>query len=571
MSAGGRASFEVQVQSDERWMIEDHCADEAAAREVAQAVAAKRAHRAVRIVKYWNRADGVITETVLFQQALAATDSKLLPAPIEDAPYCKKLQDYYRSESRNTIGRLCRKYLEKVILTPTELIHSAKALKRVQDVDSLFPPAIDRVATLQARTTQEDPRDRRDALYKAVTQMTERARKIEETANLPSLRNDFAKMIADIERLAPPNDGEYYALVVLSRDLIRYDTWLAKLKRLAALTAPELPDQTLALLDGVYADLFGVPSALQEILGEQRSLADALISIADLCEGKLINANPDLAEPMALINRLMAEGRLPETRKSLLDRLQRQLGGGQKLARNDPGQEGEALRKVCERLVRPMGLLGGPATAAALTRRAVLFQEAGGRTGLRKGVESLVATLSDGLLCILYLRDLSGSDLAADVGEIVETCLWRELKVDSIDRLSPPKFSPTDRMRRVTRLYDELRQGGSLPGELRRSLLDHLDRLLIGYIEAKGIIEKLDDPLAHLRDRAIRLLEFSAAGVFPTGSEAHRIARDRIVALLRQPNFERHFIEGLPQPGEAENKLRQLHGLLTKGGYRLGG
>jgi hypothetical protein len=126
-------------------------------------------------------------------------------------------------------------------------------------------------------------------------------------------------------------------------------------------------------------------------------------------------------------------------------------------------------------------------------------------------------------------------------------------------------------MRRVTRLYDELRQGGSLPGELRRSLLDHLDRLLIGYIEAKGIIEKLDDPLAHLRDRAIRLLEFSAAGVFPTGSEAHRIARDRIVALLRQPNFERHFIEGLPQPGEAENKLRQLHGLLTKGGYRLGG
>lgn len=570
--SGGRASFEVQVQSDERWTIEDQCDNEGAARAAAQAVAGKRAHSAVRIIKYWKRSDGVITETVLFQQSLSVADVKVTPGVIEDAPYCKKMRDYYKLESRETISRVFRKYLEKVILTPTELIHSSKALKRVQEVDTLFPPAVDRVATLQARAAQEDTRTRRDELFKAVSQMTLRARKIEETPNLPSLRrNDFAKMIGEIERLAPPNDSEYYALVVLSRDLMEHATWLAKLDRLAALTSPELPDQTLALLDGVYADLFGVPSALQDILGQQRNLAEAVLSITDLCEGKLASTNPDVAEVMPLLNRLLAEGRLPETRRSLVDRLQRQVGGNQPLARNDPGQEGESLRKVCERLVRPEGVFGGSATAAALTRRAVLLQEAGGKTGLKKAVESLVATLPDVLLSVLYLRDLSGSELATDLGDAIETCLTRELKVASLDQLSPPKFSPTDRMRRATRLYNEIRQGESLPPELRQSMLDHLDRLLVNYIEAKGIIEKLDDPLAPLRDRTVRLLEFSAAGVFPHGSEAHRIARDRIVGILRQPNFELHFIEGITQPAEAERLLRHLHGLLSKGGYRLGG
>jgi hypothetical protein len=570
--SGGRASFEVQGQSDERWVIEDQCDSEAAARTAATALAAKRAHRAVRIIKYWKRADGVVTETVLFQQALSAPEVKVAPAPIEDTPYCKKIRDYYKLESRDTIGRLFRKYLEKVILTPTELLHSSKALKRVQEVDTLFPPAIDRVATLQARQTQEDPRTRRDELYKAVTQMAQRARKTEDIANLPSLRrNDFAKMISEIERLAPPNDSEYYALVVLARDLMEHNSWLAKLDRLAELTSPDLPDQSLALLDGVYADLFGVPTALQDILGQQRNLAEALMSIADLCEGKLVTLNPDLTEVMALLNRLMAEGRLPETRKSLIDRLQRQLGGSQPLARNDSGQEGEALRKLCDRLVRPEGLFGGPATAEALTRRAVLFQEAGGKTGLKKAVESLVATLPDVLLSVLYLRDLSASGLAADLGDAIEVCVSRELKVESVDRLAPPKLSPTDKMRLVTRLYNEVRQGETLPSDLRHSVLDHLDGLLVRYIEAKGIIEKLDDPLASLRNRTIRLLEFSAAGVFPNGSEAHRIARDRIVAILRQPNFELHFIEGITQPAEAEKMLRHLHGLLSKGGYRLSG
>ena len=44
------------------------------------------------------------------------------------------------------------------------------------------------------------------------------------------------------------------------------------------------------------------------------------------------------------------------------------------------------------------------------------------------------------------------------------------------------------------------------------------------------------------------------------------MARKRIVKLLRQPNFDEHFIEGIEDPAKAEKALRDFHKLLVAGG-----
>ena len=570
MSSGGRASFEIQVQRDERWVIEDNCQTEDAARAAAKAILARRNSGGVKIIKHWARADGHVTETVIFQELSGPGEAKVTMSPIEDAPHCKKVRDYYRLESRETIGRLFRKYFEKMVLTPTEAIHSHKILKRVQDMDALFPPAVDRVATLQAAAAKEDSRTRRDEVYKAVEQMTIRARKVEENPQLPTLKDgNLTALFEKIAAIAPEADVNFYALVALSRDLMQHNSWMAKFYRLTALTNPTLPDPVLALLDGVYADLFGVPAALQEVLGSQRNLAEALIAIADLWDGRMVPANKDLTDTIEQLNPLLAQGRLDETRKSLMERLHRQLAGNNPLNRIDPTHEREAFRDVAQRLFRPEGLLGGAATAAALTRRFVLMQEAGGKKGLENAVEGIVGLMTDSLFRVVYLSELSASPLGADLYNVVDKHIRETVMVSSIDGLTPAGWQSRDKMLRLTRLYERIGENEIWPADLRHNLLTHIDKLLVGFIEAKGIIEKLDDPQAKLRDRAIRLLEFSAARVLPVGSEAHRIARDRIIALLRQPNFELHIIEGITSPAEAEQILRQLHGLLARGGFRL--
>ncbi len=89
--------------------------------------------------------------------------------------------------------------------------------------------------------------------------------------------------------------------------------------------------------------------------------------------------------------------------------------------------------------------------------------------------------------------------------------------------------------------------------------------MLERYLLDENIIDRLDSPGTHLRDRAVRLVKFCGAGVLPEG-KALKLARKRIIKLLRQPDFDAHFIEGIEDPGVAERAIRDFHKLLVQGG-----
>ena len=74
----------------------------------------------------------------------------------------------------------------------------------------------------------------------------------------------------------------------------------------------------------------------------------------------------------------------------------------------------------------------------------------------------------------------------------------------------------------------------------------------------------MNDPSVHLRDRTSRLIQFCAAGVLPPEGKAIARTKERVVELLRQPNFENHFIEGITDPVIIQQTLRVLHAMLTK-------
>ena len=104
------------------------------------------------------------------------------------------------------------------------------------------------------------------------------------------------------------------------------------------------------------------------------------------------------------------------------------------------------------------------------------------------------------------------------------------------------------------------------PDELKKRITDHIDGVLERYLNEHQIIEKLDHADSPLRDRAVRLVQFCAAGVLPEGKALSR-ARQRILTLLRQPNFDAHFVEGITDPARAQVALRDFHGLLVKAGF----
>jgi hypothetical protein len=567
MSAG-RAGFEIHAYRDEHWVLEDTRETETIARQVAKTILNKPKVGGIRIVKTWKRGDGQITESTVHEEMRAASEPLVTIVPIESAPFCAKLDECYKFESRLTVGRLLRKYVEQVFLTPTELMHNFKALKKFQEADTLYPSAVDRVASIQAKAANVDSRARRDELFRFVTQATDRARRVEEKGGLPELKGkDFSAAYAKVKSSSPADEACYNALVVLSRDLVGYRDWLAKLARIAELINPDGDEEVLALFDKVMADLVGIPAAFQDMLGQQSNLGQALMAIITLYDTGRTTGKTDAEEQIAKIGPLIASGKLKETRISLVERLVRQLGSSQPLSKNDPTRERDMVKEVVTKLFRADGILGGPDAAAAMTKRFVYLQEGGGLTALKNSVGGVVGSIKELLDRILYLLELAKSELAKDLGEAIADNLRKLIEVRDIGALVPEAKDATAKMLGVKKIFETLRADTGLPSEERVRLLARLDTLLAEFIQREGIIEKLDNPSAPLRDRAMRLVEFCGSGVLPDG-RALRTARERVVTHLRQPNFDRAFIEGITEPAKCAEVLRDFHSRLVRAGFR---
>ncbi len=432
MSAG-RAEFEILAYRDERWVLEDRRETEALARQLAKSVLNKPKVGGVKVVKCWHRADGQVTETPILEEMRQIAEAPVTIVPIEEAPQCADVGDLYKLDSRLTIGRLLRKYVEQVFLTPTELLHNHKALKRLQESDTLFPSAVDRVATVQVKAYGGESRARRDDLFKFVTQATARVRRVEESGNLPDLKGaDFQGVYLRIKKSAPPDEAAYNALVVLCRDLVQYRDWLAKLARIAELIKPDGEAEVMALFDKVMADLVAIPAAMQDILGTHRNLAQALQAIITLYDRGLPAERSDARQEMEIIGPLIATGRLTETRRSLIERIVRQLGSSQPLSRDDPTKERDTVQAFVASLFRADGILGGPDAAAAMTRRYVYLQEGGGLTALKQSVAGVCSTVKGMLDRIIYLLELAKSELGKELKDTITDQLRKLIEVNDL-------------------------------------------------------------------------------------------------------------------------------------------
>jgi hypothetical protein len=352
-------------------------------------------------------------------------------------------------------------------------------------------------------------------------------------------------------------------MVVLVRELIRIPSWTGKLDRLCGLALDETDKTAVLLLDTVIADLLGA-NVIQELLGWQRSLGSAIISMLDLADGVFDTANSDAKETTDRLVALFANNTLPASQRVLVDRALRQLKSTAPLYKADPSKEMEEYQRVLARLLVPGGILSGAQAAEALTLRGSQFVEAGGKSGRRAAIGATVEALPDPARGAMYLAELSKTELNEDHMDDIVNQLDVVFSARVINQLCQQSMSHKDRMVTATGAY-QATASSALPDEIKQQVTLHIDTVLERYLLEENIIERLDSPGTHIRDRAVRLVKFCGAGVLPEG-KALTLARKRIVKLLRQPNFDEHFIEGIEDPAKAEKALRDFHKLLVAGG-----
>lgn len=569
--AGTRGTtYEVQLYQQDHWVIDSRFGDEAEARAYGKKVISGGKVEGFRIIRDWMRTDGRHVETQVCEE-FRTTSNAITISPIDEAPVpCQRAEQTYGVESRMVMNRLLRGYVERMVVTPTEIMHNYQELKRLLDKDNLVPMAVGRVATLQAEGSGKDSRSRRDELYGFVNEITERARRASAREDLPQIgQTGFRPAFEALNASETPEDRDFFAKVALSRDLVQMRNWLAKLDFLSELVREDggLTNEPLTLVDGVMADVLGAPSVAQELLGSQRSLSEALCNLIDLSCGRLDATHRGEEDRALHLSELLAYNALDETRLVLIDLVRRQLKGPQPLYRNDPAGEREAFDRVLARAVSPEGVVGGGGMAEALIQRYMRFLEAGGATGRRQAMTDVCNRLSDPKDRVRFLLALAESDLGRQHADDILGTL-QALTADPsaasrfVDRAQPIK----NNLEQLTRLFVQVNESKA-PAPLRDQVAENLDGLLCAYIVNSRVVERLDNPNDILRHRANRLIQLCAPGTLRS-RRALDMVRQHVVNHLRQPNFERRYVEDIVDPAMQAKLLRDFFKLLGDAGFR---
>ncbi len=573
MAAPGRASFEVQIYRDGHWAINEVLPTEESARQKAGQLLTLKTTHGVRILKETKFSEGSVRESEIFRQMKEVDDADdFTVAAVDEAPLCEQVADFYQTAARTTMARLFSRYLEKHEMTPLELLHSHKNLKRMLNIDTMVPSAVDKIASLHARTAGGDARKRKDLLFEAVDRISARAREVD-LKPLPELKGStLDELLRRIDaKFQTDDERKYMANVAFVRATVNWTGWLGKMTELLPMAKSQQDERARAMVDEMMADIFVAKTVIKDVIGVSKHLGDALMRILDLLEGKCEPTKFAAVELVELLNSLFAKDMLARARAVLFDRIERDLGSAVRLTNSeDPNADKLFFDKIIERVVTEHGVSGGRAMAVGLTDRWARINNFGGPTARKRGMEGVRDKLTSGKRKFVYLLAMYDPQAEAALAATIEGQV-RDLaaQLNTIQKIAPDARTEKARLQETVQTQ-RLVLDSKLPPRLRDPIANKFDELVSDYIISQGVIERLDDERLPFRERATRLVTFCASGVLTIG-RATKITRDIIVNYLRRKDFIAEFTSDIPEPGEKEKAIKEFYTLLSRTGFDVRG
>ncbi len=570
----GREQYEIRVQIDNRWEIHSVSPREKEALTRAETLLDSGQYEAVEVVRDRMTSDGLSNEkTVFSQKSTKRVEKKINVTAIDDAPVCETVEQVFEVDGRRTIGRLLREFLEAMVLTPTELLHTHRALVKLNDSDALLPSAIDRVARIQSRKTGGAVKERSKLLYKMFEQVVDRARR---TDIIDMKAMAFGQLIRAVEAGVPAEGRRHAVMTALTKHLSSAMVYEGKLEIVLGLIAEDdLPPWASALLDGVIAELLDLPSVMRELLGKQPDLANVLNVLIGLNRG-IYTAQKWDSPNLHTLARTMAEKPMPASRAVLGEWVSRELGSRRPLTRGNAHDEETALRALLEKVLDGYAFVGGHETLNAFTRRFSRNPEQGmAAKGTEETLQALLGVIEQ-LVNPVYklhaqircLLDVSKTEFGQDNLNVLALALGERMaKITEIYDLTYYRLPMRKRMVEISDLQ-RLAKSCRLPGGINQVLAERLDEIFCKFLVDEQIIEKLDTPEDSLNTRANRLLQFCASGALTEGN-AQRLAGEAVLGYLKQPNFVEKYTEGVSDPAKKDAMIRQLHRLVEASGVQM--
>lgn len=566
-----RIKFEVQLFSKNKWHINDVLQSEESAKRKAEELLTQKGTEGVRIIKESHFGSDNIRESEIFKQMKETEkDEDFSVTPVDDAPLCEQVTEYYESQARITMARLFSKYLEKLEMTPLEMLHSHKSLKRMLALDNMVPSAVDKIASLHAKATKTDSRQRKDIIYAAVDKIAARAREIDNKP-LPELKGSTLDDVwAQLDaKGGDETERRYLANTALARASSNWAGWIGKMSELLPM-AKTLKDQRAKdMVDEMMSDILIAKTVIKDVIGVSKHMGDAVMRMLDLVEGKCQPSKFAVEELVDLLNILFAGNALPRSRKILFDRIERDLKGPTRLTNSEDTQgDKDIFLQILNRVVTDQGVTGGRSMALGLTDRWARLINLGGMAGRKKAMEEVRDKLSSTTRKFVYLiamYDPEGDPAMTDA--IITQLKTFASQLNTVQMIAPEAKTQKARLQEAAQVQ-RLVLDSQLGEPLRGALAHKFDTVVSEYLITNKVIERIDDKALPFRERAKRLVMFCTGGVLTEG-KATSIARDSVVGYLKRKDFVSEYTADIAEPAEKEKAIREFYALLAKTGFSV--
>lgn len=373
----GKVRFEVMGQREGRWTIEkvfgeelanlgreaterDIKAAESAATTFAKSLTSSGKFDAAKVVKestgHFGRSS---TEDIFSCQADKRAEEVLVAQPYHGPlPPFATVDDIVNRDAARVFGTVFRDYLKKQSVIWLEVAHGHGQFRRLDDTGGLMTGGINLIARRMSGDDSGAMKKNQDLLQDLMNKAIARARTAQADKQIPVFQGaDPTAMIQAVaQRVEDKNERRYQVRVAIANRLLGAPGMLARMELALAGMAVTGDKDATQLLDEIAAGSLDMSDTIQDLLGQRRCLADAIVALANLAIGKL--PPDDKAHPLAgLLSGYLAQKRMPYCADSLWDRIAGECAGKTPLDRHRPEREYDQIDRLTNFLpkVAPAG------------------------------------------------------------------------------------------------------------------------------------------------------------------------------------------------------------------------
>ena len=314
------------------------------------------------------------------------------------------------------------------------------------------------------------------------------------------------------------------------------------------------------MVDKFLGDVLRSRDALDELLGEVRSLEERLVDVISLyrCDDEIADRSksPDLVRKLLQLNRQFA---LKSTQAAFIYHLYAGLTARTNIASADLLPEIQAFGRIREKLQHDNSYIGGRKTRRLLERR----------IGRRVSAQSIAQHLNGVPRIGDHIRTLVATHRLVPFTEQRGPLLDRLALIfeDPLlaEKLAKESSKAIDHLADTGALHRAI-NGSQLPQHLRNKYMDSLATVQDRFVRSTRFFVTMQQAIAQSSHRIVVLLEVCGSKSF-VEKDLQRRAEDAVVEAVSAPQFVPGYLAKTRSQQERNQRLDELKSKLSEAGF----